>query len=159
MDIRPKRRKFKDNPYTLECIKDQNIFYIIFKNNTGIHKVCVTEEVFNIFDESERYENAKLKEYSVHIEHSEQTEISLSTKNVLFIKSIENQVLDNLAIIELKNNINRLSEVQRRRLIKYYFYDKTLKNIALEEKCSITAIKYSIDKALNILAKRIKKQV
>lgn len=158
MDIRPKRRKFNDNPYTLECIKDQNIFFVTFKNNTGIHKVSVTEEVFNIFDKSERYENAKLKEYSVRIEHSEQTEISLSTKNVLITKSIEEQVIDNLLKNELKNIINELSTVQKRRVISYYFYDKTLKKIALEENCSINAIKRSIDRALETISKRIKKQ-
>ncbi len=68
-------------------------------------------------------------------------------------------MLDNLFIIELKNNINRLSEVQKKRIIKYYFYGETLKKIALEEKCSINAVKHSIDRALNILAKRIKKQI
>lgn len=159
MDIRPKRRKFKDNPYTLESIKDDNIFYIIFKDHTGLHKICVSKEIFNIFDESEKYENAKLKEYSVHIEHSEQSEISLNMKNVLYIKSLEEQVIDSLIYIELKKYINELSDVQKRRLIKYYFYDKTLKTIAMEEKCSINAIKHSIDRALETISKRIKKQI
>ncbi len=159
MDIRPKRRKFKDNPYTLESIKDDNIFYILFKDHIGLHKICVSEEIFNIFDESEKYENARLKEYSVHIEHSEQSEISLNTKNVLYIKSLEEQVIDNIFYNELRKYINELSDVQKRRLIKYYFYDKTLKTIAKEENCSISAIKHSIDRTLLLLAERIKKQI
>lgn len=159
MDIRPKRRKFRDNPYTLESIKDDNIFYIIFKNHTGLQKICVSEEIFNIFDDSEKYENAKLKEYSIHIEHSEQSEINLNNKNVLYIKSLEEQVIDNIFYIELRKCINELSDVQKRRIIKYYFYDKTLKTIAMEEKCSINAIKHSIDRALETISKRIKKQI
>lgn len=159
MDIRPKRRKFKDNPYTLESNREEGLFYIIFKSNNRINRVSVTEEIFNIFDESERYENAKLKEYSVHIEHSEQSEISLNTKNVLYIKSLEEQVIDNLFYIELKKYISELSDVQKRRIIKYYFYDKTLKTIAIEEMCSINAIKHSIDRGLETIASRIKKQI
>lgn len=159
MDLRPKRRKFKDNPYTLESIKDDNIFFLIFKDHTGLHKICVSEEIFNVFDESEKYENAKLKEYSVHIEHSEQSEISLNTKNVLYIKSLEEQVIDNIFYIELRKCINDLSKVQKRRIIKYYFYDKTLREIAMEESCSINAIKHSIDRALETISKRIKKQI
>lgn len=52
VDIRPKRRKFKDNPYVLESIKEKGLFYIIFKNNNGVNRINVTEEIFNIFDES-----------------------------------------------------------------------------------------------------------
>lgn len=159
MDIRPKRRKFKDNPYTLESIKDENIFYIIFTDHTGLHKICVSEEIFNLFDESEKYENAKLKEYSVHIEHSEQSEISLNTKNVLYIKGLEEQVIDNIFYTELKKYISELSDAQRKRIIDYYFYNKTLKKIALDDGCSITAVKHSIDRALYLLSKRIKKQI
>ncbi len=158
MDIRPKRRKFRDNPYTLKSIKDRNLFYITFKDHNGYHEIEVSEEIFNIFDESEKYENAKLKEYSVHIEHSEQTEISLSNKNVLFVKSLEEQVIDNLIKEELIHFISELSTVQKRRIINYYFYDKTLKAIADEEECSINAIKHSIDRALATIAKKIKKQ-
>ena len=159
MDNHPKRRKFKDNPYKLESIKSENIFYVTFKDHNGIHRVSVSEEVFNIFDESEKYENAKLKEYSVHIEHSVQTEISLSTKNVIIVKSIEEQVIDNLLKYELKEIMDKLSSVQKRRLIKYYFYDKTLKKISIEEKCSINAVKHSIDRAIETIGIRIKKQI
>ncbi len=156
MDIRPKRRKFKDNPYVLESVKEKGLFYIIFKNNKGVNRINVTEEIFNIFDESERYENSKLKEYSVHIEHSEQSESSLSTKGLLISKSIEELTIENIIIKELWNTINKLPTIQRKRLIKYYFYDKTLKEISLLENCSINAIKHSIDRALNKIYKELK---
>lgn len=156
MDIRPKRRKFQDNPYTLKSDKENNLFLITFKNNTGYHEIKVNEEIFNVFDESERYENARLKEYSVHIEHSEQNEISLTIKNVAIIESIEESVIKNTTLIELKESLFKLPLVQKNRIIKYYFFNKTLKEIADDESCSINAVKHSIDRALHTLSIKLK---
>ena len=151
MDKRPKRRKFKDNPYTLESKKDENIFFIIFKDNNGLHKVKVNEDIFNIFDESEKYENARYKEYSIHIEHSE---IDFN-KKCKTIKSLEDEVIEKLKKEEIKKIINNLTNIQRKRIIKYYFENKTLKEIAFEENCSKVAIKYSIDIALETIKKQL----
>ena len=43
---------------------------------------------------------------------------------------------------------------KKRRLIKYYFYDKTYEEIANEEKCSKRAVKFSIDIALGKISKK-----
>ena len=46
---RPKRRKYRDNPYTLEF--KENKYYIRFKDITNnIQIVEVSEEVYKIFD-------------------------------------------------------------------------------------------------------------
>ena len=50
----PKRRKCKDNPYTLNYIEEKNIYTITFKDVKGhLNKVEVSEEVYRVFDKFE----------------------------------------------------------------------------------------------------------
>lgn len=156
MDIRPKRRKFKDNPYELLSDSNNNLYYIKFKDINGIHEINVNKEIFDLFDEAEKYENARYKEYFDHIEHSEQTEANLSIKNVIQKTSIENEVINKIIREEISDALNLLPEIQRRRIIKYFFEEKTYNQIAQEEKCSIVSIKYSVDYGIKNLSKNIK---
>ena len=46
MADRPKRRKHRDNPYTLSYLDEKNIYIISFKDGRGIiQKVEVSEEI------------------------------------------------------------------------------------------------------------------
>ena len=58
--------------------------------------------------------------------------------------------------LELKKYINELSDIQRRRLKKYYFEDKTFEQIAQEEGCTKRAVKFSIDIALEKISQNFK---
>ena len=59
---RPKRRKYRDNPYTLEF--KENKYYIRFKDITNnIQIVEVSEEVYKIFDKSELEDISQMHEY------------------------------------------------------------------------------------------------
>ena len=53
-----KRRKYRDNPYTL--IIDNDKFYIEFDSNV----VEVSKEVFDIYNESEIHDVKELNEYT-----------------------------------------------------------------------------------------------
>ena len=57
---------------------------------------------------------------------------------------------------DIKSIIDSLPEIQKRRLKKYYFEDKTFEEIAIEEHCSKVAVKYSIYIALEKISKKIK---
>ena len=51
MAERPKRRKHKDNPYTLIYIEEKNIYMVSFKDVSGqLQEIEISEEVFNTFD-------------------------------------------------------------------------------------------------------------
>ncbi|MBQ9024429.1 MAG: sigma-70 family RNA polymerase sigma factor [Bacilli bacterium] len=153
MDKLPKRRKLNDNPYTL--LIEDNKYYIIFKDNKNVlHKENVNKEVFDVFDESEKKDNSFLKEFSIHIEHSQLSDINLYKRMKNKVDSIEEQILNNSFKKELKDIINQLPEIQKRRLIKYFFDNKTYEQIAKEEKCSKVAIKYSIDSAIKNFSKK-----
>lgn len=67
---RPKRRKSKDNPYTL--ISNNNHYFVIFSDvNNKKNIVEVSEQVFYTFDKFELEDKKELNEYDRHIEHSE----------------------------------------------------------------------------------------
>ena len=98
--MRPKRRKSKDNPYTLS-VEENNICTVTFKGNYNkIHTVKINEEI--------------------------------------------------------KNAINELSTVQKRRIILYYFLNYTQKEIADIEGTSIRAVQYTLNSALNKLRELLK---
>lgn len=151
MDKLPIRRKFKDNPYTL-LIEDNN-YYVLFRDNKNIfHKEKVSKEVFDLFDENERYENAYFFEYSTKIAKS-----IIKIENIKDSFSVEDKAINNIDIQNIKEIINKLPNIQKNRIIKYFFEDKTLQQIAQEENCTKMAIKLSIDIAIEKILKKIKK--
>ena len=153
MDKRPIRRKFRDNPYKLESIETKEIYIINFMDIKGeIHSVQVDKKVFDVFDESERYENARIYEYATKRVKSE-----IKIENVKDPFSLEDDLINRLTIKELKDLINELPDNQKRRIIKYYFEDKTYEEISKEENCSKVAVKYSIDNAIKNISKKFKK--
>ena len=115
MDKRPIRRKFKDNPYKLNSIESEGIYLIDFNDVVGNHhSIQVNNEIFQIFDESEKMENALFFEFSKHIVHTEININNFSDKT-----SIEDTIINKDTIQALKKYINELSDIQRRRLKKY----------------------------------------
>ena len=83
-DIRPKRRKYKDNPYKLENIEDKKIYRISFNDTLG--KRCIVDVDFEIFKTLNQFELDDLKElneFDRHIEHLEQTDELLYKKAFL----------------------------------------------------------------------------
>ena len=96
----PKRRKCKDNPYTLNHIEEKNIYTITFKDVKGhINKVEVSEEVYRVFDKFELQDIKELNEYDRHIEHSEIFENNLESRAL-------NKQIPTDEIVE--NKINKL---------------------------------------------------
>lgn len=153
MDKRPSRRKFMDNPYRLESIEKKEIYIIKFTDNKGNkHSIQVDKKVFNLFDESEKYENAKFFEYYKYFNHK-----NININNIKNKSSVEDFVLNKITTEKLKNLLNSLPEIQKRRIIKYFFENKTYEEIGNEEGCSKMAVKYSVDIALQKLSKKFQK--
>ena len=158
---RPKRRKDKDNPYSLD-FKDNN-YVVSFKTVKNEYKeVKVSEEVFKAFDKFELEDISQLHKVDKHIDmrvidNTEYMDIILFNNAVKDEISNEEQIENKILQEELKKAILELSEVQKRRVIKYYFENKTLQKIAEEEGCSITSVKESLDSSINKLRKKLKK--
>lgn len=156
MDKRPKRRKDKYNPYTL-C-SEKGRYYISFVDvNNNFQEIAVSQEVFESFNKFELEDVSKMNEYDRHLEHSEIYEHTLHKKKDSREWSLE-EYFENVQITEnLHIAISKLPEVQKRRLNKYYFEDKTFEEIALEEGCTYQCVQRSVYRAVtkikNILEK------
>lgn len=157
MAERPKRRKYKDNPYTLKYIEEKNIYLVSFKDVKGhLQDVEVSKEVYKAFDRFELDDLSELNEYDNHIEHSELFENNLERRMKDKPISLEDELIKKSTFDELKRAINKLPEIQKRRIIKYYFEDKTQQQIADEEMVDIRAIQYSLNIALKKLKEILK---
>ena len=158
---RPKRRKDKDNPYSLDF--KENSYVVSFKTNKNEYKeVKVSEEVFKAFDKFELEDISQLHKVDKHIDmrvidNTEYMDIILFNNALNDEISIAEQIENKILQEELKKAILELSEVQKRRVIKYYFENKTLQKISEEEGCSITSVKESLDSSINKLRKKLKK--
>ena len=157
MAERPKRRRYKDNPYTLSYIEEKNIYMVNFKDGKGhLQKIEVSAEVYKAFDSFELQDIKELNEYDRHIEHSELFENNLEIRAKDKPMSLEDEIIRKSTFDELKKAINKLPDVQKRRIVKYYFEDKTQQQIADEEMVDIRAIQYSLNIALKKLKEILK---
>ena len=153
----PNRNKSKDNPYTLGFDEDKNVYTVEFiDNKKQIHKVEISEKVYQAFDKFELEDISQIHKYRKHIEHSEIYEETLEHRMLEKPITIEDKVEEKILFDDVKTAIDLLPEIQRNRIKKYYFENKTLEQIADEENCSKVAVKYSIDIALEKISKKIK---
>ena len=156
MDKRPKRRKDKYNPYTLCSKKGKYYVYFVDVNNR-IQMVEVSKSVFETFNIFELEDISQMNEYDRHLEHSEAYEHTLHKKKDSREWSLE-EYFENVQITEnLHMAISKLPEVQKRRLNKYYFEEKTFDEIALEEGCTYQCVQRSVYRAVEKIKNILKK--
>lgn len=153
----PVRNKDKYNPYTLGYDEDSKTYVVEFVDNMRvIHKVQVSDKIYEAFNEFELEDVSQIHKYQKHIEHNEVYEETLNARAINKPISVEDEVENKIMTEILKNAINTLSLVQKRRIKMYYFEDMTLKQIAELEHCSIMSVKESLDSGINKLRKIIK---
>ena len=136
-----KRRRDKYNPYKLNIYKGR--YVVTFQNN----KVFISEEIFSLMNKFELEDISQMHKYERHIEHSNLCEETLYYRMVKRELPIIDEIIKKEKIKNFYYAILKLPETQRRRLILYYFKEKTLKQIALIENCSIHSIFVSIERA------------
>lgn len=158
----PKRRKSKDNPYTLDYNDNEHIYTVSFIDNKQvIHNVEVSKKVFEAFDKFELEDISELHKVDKHIDsrnidNTDYTDIVLYHLGISNYKSVEEEIEEKLQNEELYKAINILSETQKRRLKLYYFEDLTLQEIADLEGCSVKNVYKSIEQAKEKIAKNLK---
>lgn len=150
---RPKRRKDKYNPYHLYKTQ-KGTFHLRFRDGEGaLQDLEISEELYQQFDRFELDDLSYLNVVDRHYEQSEQTEASINARAFSTPESLEDEVMGKMESELLHRAIAKLSEVQRRRLILYYFEGLTYEQIAQREGCTISPVKNSIDRALEKLEK------
>lgn len=157
MAMMPKRKKSKDNPYTIIYCESNGKHFCIFKDAKNmLQQVEIPIAVFDALSNFELEDISQMHKFDKHIEHSEMFESTLNRRMVNPTISFEEIVEKKLLIENIKEKISLLPDTQKRRIQKYFFDNKTMEQIADEECCSKVAVKYSIDIAINKISKNLK---
>lgn len=155
IDPRPKRRKARDNPYTIFTIglkTGHPRYFLSFKDVNGTHhRMEIDRELFEALDQFELDDISFMNEVDRHYEQSEQTEASLTRRAIRVPDTVEETVQQLMDAEALHRAIAQLPETQRRRLVLYYFGNFTYEQIAEMEGCTKRAIKFSVDIAIEKL--------
>lgn len=133
-------RKDKYNPYTLYTKAGR--YYISFVDvNNNFQKIEVSQEVFESFNRFELEDISQMNEYDRHLEHSEVYEHTLYQKNVSSEQPLE-EYFDKAQDSEnLHMAINKLPNVQKRRLKSTILKRKPLKKYLMKKDVHINAFK------------------
>ena len=151
----PKRRKSKDNPYIIKHVENSNTYIVIFNSNNIENKIQISKEIYEALNQFELDDLKQLNEKDRHYERLEQSEEFLFKRSFNKNKSVEDIVEEKIMNDKLKTAINMLSNIQKRRIKKYYFDSKTLDEIALEEHTSHQAISKSIASGIEQIKKNL----
>ena len=152
----PNRKKDKLNPYTLSV--ESNTCYISFSDGQGIfHKMEISKELYAAFNSFELDDISQMNVASRHLEQSELTEETLNHRAIDLPEPVEDHVFRRIMYQELHKAIAQLPEIQRRRLLLYYFGGYTYEQIAQMEGCKYPAIIKSVVAAENNIKKYFSK--
>lgn len=151
----PKRRKSKDNPYIIKHLENNNTYIVIFNSNSIENEIKVNKEIYDTLNQFELDDLKQMNEKNRHYERLEQSDEFLYRRSLNQQKSVEEIVEEKIIKEELKKAINKLSSSQKNRIIKYYFENKTLDEIAKEENASHQAISKSIIAGIKQIKKNL----
>ena len=123
--------------------------------NARPHGSCieVEKEIYEVMNRFELDDLSYLNEMDNHYERSELTEAALTKRAQKKAESVDALVLEKLQNENLKETVLRLPEIQRRRVVLYYYGGFTCKQIAEQENCSVIAVKKTLDAARKNLKK------
>lgn len=149
----PNRKKDKYNPYVLSVEKEE--YYVAFLDGQGVrHKERISRELYELFDRFELEDISQLNVISRYLEHSELTEGTLNQRALIQQEAMEDSVYRKIMYDQLHTAISKLPDIQRRRVLLYYFGGFTYERIAEMEGCTKMAVKFSIDTAIKNLREK-----
>lgn len=157
IDPRPKRRKDKDNPYrlfTVGAATSEPHYFIEFKDGSGTeHCLEIEKPLFELFDQFELDDLLRLNEVDRHLDMREPANVPIEESEQSSKQSAELIVLRELESEALHSAIMKLPQLQRKRLILYYYGELDDRQIALIEGCSQSAVSQTISLAIKNLKK------
>ena len=121
--------------------------------NVWIKKVEVTDELIECFENFRKTINNQNKSDERHIDFRS---VENAEKEAIIIhsaKSIEEIIFEDQKKEQLHLALSSLTEIQRRRVMLYYFDDLTLEGISVTENVSIATVQESIKQAEKSIAK------
>ena len=153
-DTRPKRRKNKDNPYTIYSVglsTDHPRYFVEFDDGVGVHQcIELDDKIFKAFDLFELEDLAQMNEADRHYGGSDFSEDSTERDTTA------ETVIARMQSAHLHSLIDMLPEIQKRRLKLYYFENCTYQQIGEMEGCEYQTIQDSVRAAKKFLKKFLK---
>lgn len=146
----PNRKKDRLNPYTLSI--ENNTYYISFTDGQGIfHRQEISMELYAAFNGFELDDISLMNEASRHLTEADAGEEPLGNRIADPSEQVEDHVYRRIMYQELHKAVAQLPEIQRRRILLYYFGGYTYEQISQMENCTKRAVKFSVDAALKKL--------
>lgn len=146
--------------YEIQYDTENNKYYTCFYDGVKkYHKVEIKKEIADVYIDSWSNDKKIQHEFERHIEHSEIYEESLYKRAVDKHFNLEEYIIRKTTFEELNTAINLLPDIQKRRIKKYYFENKTEQQIAQEEGSTQQAVHIIIERAKENLKKILKNKI
>lgn len=153
-----KKWKEDDEYFEVQYDTETNKYYSCFKDvKRKNQRVEIREDIVQAYIEASKVARKFENEYSRHIEHSEIYDNNLNDRALDKPISLEDEVIRKATFDDVRNAIETLSDIQKRRIKLYYFEGKTQEEIAEIEKVNIRNVQSTLKDALDNLKKIIKK--
>ena len=147
------------NPYTLrtEVSESMTRYFISFIDGQAtLRETEVSRPVYLEFLRFVKTER-NLRRWDVrHTEQSDLTDESLYDRAFQKPKSVEDAAFDSLRNEKLRQAIQELPEIQRRRFVLYHEFGLTYEQIAEMEGCSKVSVFRSVDRAEDKIREMLK---
>lgn len=146
------------NDYSLEIIKGRkDRYFVSFTDGYGeFQRLEINEDIYSALADLNKNDRNLTRSDERNLEHSELTDETLIKRAFKKPKGIEELIMEKEVKKLFWQAIGELPEVQRKRLLLYYDYGFSLKEIAKMENCSIRAIQYSLEIAKKRLENNLK---
>ena len=146
------------NDYSLEIIKGRkDRYFVSFTDGYGeFQRLEINEDIYSALADLNKNDRNLTRSDERNLEHSELTDETLIKRAFKKPKGIEELIMEKEVKKIFWQAIGELPEVQRKRLLLYYDYGFSLKEIAKMENCSIRAIQYSLEIAKKRLENNLK---
>lgn len=155
MNNSPKRRKSKDNPYTIYIIN--NKYIIEFIDGTGvIQKINVSKEIYESFDKFELIDKKQMNELERHIASYDLSDEYIIKNRVESVETLEDEVIMKVTFQELREAIEQLPDIQKRRIKMYYYDNLNEYQIAEKENATQQSVNIVLKRAIINLRKILK---
>ncbi len=149
-DVRPKRRDIEENPYELSSGTDehgQKHYFAEFIDGSGCTQCAeLSAQIFAAMDAFELEDLSQDNKADRHLDGRYLNEEQLCSPD-----DTEAAAIYNVQVSAMHYAMDKLTEVQRRRVRMYFYQHMTYQQIAEKEGCTITPVRQSIEAAKKFL--------
>ena len=155
------KKWIEDNEYyEVQYDTESNKYFSCFKDGLKKkHKIEIKKDIADVYLDTSKILKKMEHEYERHIEHSEIYENNLNSRAMDKPLSLEDEFIRQSTFEDVRNAIEQLPELQKRRIKLYYFNEMKQKDIADRENVDIRNVQHSLNKGVKKLYEILKNQI